>query len=411
MPTTLDQPITLPCGVTLKNRLLKSAMSESLGTRDNCVTAELVHLYETWAKGGIGTLVTGNVMVDRRALVEYGVIALEDDRDRDKLAQWAQAGTLGGTQLWMQLSHPGKQVPRGLNRESVAPSAVPFKRELGAFFRVPRALTEPEIEDLIVRFGKAAALAKAAGFTGVQIHGAHGYLVSAFLSPHHNCRDDAWGGSDDKRMRFAVEVYRSIRAAVGSAFPVSIKLNSADFQRGGFSEEQSLDVVSRLSELGMDLIEISGGTYEAPAMSGSAPKKASTASREAYFLDFADKARQRTTVPLSVTGGFRSRAGIDAALASGSLDVVGLARSLALEPDFPERLLHDASACSLVTPLHTGIGLVDRAGLMEVAWYSRQLHRMGRGLAPKPKENLKLALAAILASQATNSLFRGARQR
>jgi len=397
--TTLDQSFTLPCGVTLKNRLLKSAMSESLGTLDNRVTSALPVLYGRWARGGIGTLVTGNVMIDARALGEPHVILLEDDRDAALLTEWATAGSENGTQHWMQLNHPGKQVPRGLCRETVSPSAVPFGPDLARFFSTPRALTESEIEDLVERFGRSARLAKQAGFTGVQIHGAHGYLVSQFLSPRHNRRDDAWGGTPERRMRFVVEVYKSIRAAVGERFPVSIKLNSADFQKGGFSEEESLDVVSALSELGIDLIEISGGTYEAPAMAAGVPQRDSTRMREAYFLEFAEKVRLRTRIALAVTGGFRTREGVDAALASGALDVAGLARSLVLDPELPNRWLAGESVNSQVKPLRTGISLVDKAGLMEVAWYARQLHRLGKGLEPRPNENLRLALVSILAGQ------------
>jgi 2,4-dienoyl-CoA reductase-like NADH-dependent reductase (Old Yellow Enzyme family) len=194
MPTTLDQPLRLPCGAVLANRQLKSAMSESLATYDNRITDALVRLYERWAQGGIGVCVTGNVMVDRRALGEPGNVVLEDDRDMALLQRWAEAGRGHNTAIWMQLNHPGKQVPRGLNREAVSPSAVPFRPDLQRFFATPRALEAKEIEELVTRFATSAAFAKRAGFSGVQIHGAHGYLVSQFLSPHHNIREDAWGG-------------------------------------------------------------------------------------------------------------------------------------------------------------------------------------------------------------------------
>ena len=189
----LSQPYTLPNGSVIKNRLGKSAMSEALGTTDNRMTAGLERLYGRWADGGIGLLITGNVMIDRRALGEPNNVAIEDERDLDQLRAWAAAGTRNGTQLWMQINHPGKQSPKGLNAETVAPSAIPFNKELSRFFSTPRALTETEIEELIQRYGRTAAIAKKAGFTGVQIHGAHGYLVSQFLSGHHNQRQDRWG--------------------------------------------------------------------------------------------------------------------------------------------------------------------------------------------------------------------------
>lgn len=396
----LAQSFTLPNGTVVKNRIVKSAMSESLGTYDNHMTPALVRLYERWVDGGTGLLITGNVMIDRRALGEPGNVVLEDDRDMALLKAWARAGTRNGTQLWMQLNHPGKQVPMSLNREAVSPSALPFENpELARFFPKPRALTEAEILDLIQRFGRSAELAKEAGFTGVQIHGAHGYLVSQFLSGRHNVRSDQWGGNPENRRRFVLEVYQEMRRRCGPDFAIGIKLNSADFQKGGFSEAESLDVIRALSAAGIDQIEISGGTYEAPAMAGKrqAPVKESTRRREAYFLEFAEKARAAVPTPLVVTGGFRSLAGMAEAITGGAVDFVGLARGVAIEPDLPRRLLAGKEPRHQVRPIRTGIRQVDDMGMMEVMWYSRQLHRMGRGLAPRPDES---GLWSFLASVA-----------
>lgn len=247
------------------------------------------------------------------------------------------------------------------------------------------------MQALIQRYGTAAGIVKRAGFSGVQIHGAHGYLVSQFLSPRQNCRTDAWGGSPDKRRRFVLEVYRAMRAAVGAGFPVGIKLNSADFQRGGFTEEESLDTIRALAAAGIDLIEISGGTYEAPAMTGvgpgPAPARESTRQREAYFLAFAQKARAAVKTPLAVTGGFRSAQGMAAAIRSGAVDMVGLARILAVEPGLPRRLLAGQPPVYQVRPITTGIRAIDRLGWLEVAWYTGQLKRIGRGQAPRPDES------------------------
>ncbi|WP_101676259.1 NADH:flavin oxidoreductase/NADH oxidase family protein [Alloalcanivorax mobilis] len=380
--TTLDQPLTLPCGTTLKNRLGKSAMSETLGTPDNRVTGRLANLYRAWAQGGAGLSITGNVMIDSRALGEPCNVVVEDRRDMARLKAWARAGSENGTALWMQINHPGKQAPAALNRATVAPSAVPFSDpNLKRFFHLPRALSQAEITDLVRRFGETAAVAREAGFGGVQIHGAHGYLISQFLSPRHNVREDQYGGNPQNRMRFVLEVFDEIRARVGRDFPVSIKLNSADFQKGGFSEEESLGVVQALAERGMDLIEISGGTYEAPRMAGQGVAE-STRLREAYFLAYAEQVRQRVSVPLMVTGGFRSREGMDAALASGATDLVGLARPLVVEPDFGNRLLAGGPVHSAVAPIRTGIRAVDNAAMMEVSWYTLQLARIARGKAP-----------------------------
>lgn len=385
----LRQPLQLPNGSALRNRLAKASMSEALATYTNQPTPNLVTLYRRWAASGIGLLITGNVMIDRRALGEPGNVVIEDEADLPLLRQWASAATDQGAAIWVQLNHPGKQATKGLNAGTLAPSAVPFRADMQALFETPRAATQAEIEDIIQRFGRTAAICKKAGFSGVQIHGAHGYLVSQFLSPHHNRRDDQWGGSPEKRRRFVLAVYAEIRRQVGPEFPVGIKLNSADFQRGGFTEDESLATMQALVEAGIDLIEISGGTYEDPAMSGALPdaKKASTAAREAYFLDFAEKARASLKVPLMVTGGFRSAAGMNAALRSGALDVIGLARLLAIDPDAPAALLRGQDSPQLVRPIKTGIAPIDRMGVMEIFWYSLQLRRIADGGDPRPDES------------------------
>lgn len=381
----LTDPLSLPNGSQLPNRIAKSAMSEAMGAMDNRVTPELVKLYQRWGAGGTGLIITGNIMIDRRALGEPGNVVIEDERDLDLLRQWAAAAKANGSQVWAQLNHPGRQSPKGLNRENLAPSAVPFKPDMQAFFDAPRELTHDEIEDIIERFARAAAIARKAGFDGVQIHGAHGYLVSQFLSPLVNQRTDEWGGSPKARRHFVLSVLRAIREATAEDFSIGIKLNSADFQRGGFSEAESLDVMQALVDAGIDLIEISGGTYESPAMTGV---KASTRKREAYFIEFAEKLRERVpNIPLMVTGGFRSHAGMSDALASGAVDLCGIARLLAIEPEVSSRLLQGQDPTQRVRPIKTGIGLIDRMAIMEVTWYTRQLHRIGRGKVPKPRES------------------------
>ena len=391
----IAQSFQLKNGTLVKNRLLKSAMSEALGDANGAPKNDLAILYGAWAKGGIGICVTGNVMIDHRALGEPGNVIIEDEQHLQALQKWASAATQNNTQCWVQLNHPGKQAPKGLNKETVSPSAIPFKKDMQAFFPTPRELTKTEIKDIIQRFATAAAIVQKASFSGVQIHGAHGYLVSQFLSPHHNIRTDEYGGNPENRRRFVLEIYNAMREKVGPAFPISIKLNSADFQRGGFTEDESMELIRVLSEAGMDLIEISGGTYEAPAMTGikstKEPVKESTKQREAYFLDFAEKARKVCTTTLAVTGGFRSAEGMAQAISSGAVDVVGLARLLAIEPDAPNKLIGD-KPIKTVKPIKTGLGMVDRMGLMETAWYSAQLKRMGKGKAPDIKLSAWLVL-------------------
>lgn len=403
----LSQPLTLKTGSVIPNRFSKSAMSETLGTIDNRVTKELVTLYRTWAEGGTGLSITGNVMVDRRHIGEPQNVVLEDERDLVLLRAWADAGKTGGNQIWMQLNHPGKQSPKMLNSDTVAPSAIPFKKELRGMFATPRALTGTEIEEIVLRFARSAAIAEKAGFDGVQIHGAHGYLVSQFLSPHHNQRTDEWGGSAENRMRFVLEVYRAIRAVTGDGFNVGIKLNSADFQRGGFTEEESLGVIDALAKEGIDLVEISGGNYENPAMAKGAEGgevKQSTLAREAYFLEFAEKVRERVEVPLMVTGGFRTETGMADAVTSGATDLVGIARPLAVEPDCPKRIMAGESFTSAVRPIKTGIRLIDDMALMEVSWYTRQLGRIGKGKAPRTHDRRMLSLLEVIGVMATRGV-------
>jgi 2,4-dienoyl-CoA reductase-like NADH-dependent reductase (Old Yellow Enzyme family) len=373
-------------------------MSEALGTYDNHATPKLVELYRRWAASGLGLMISGNVMIDRRALGEPGNVVIEDESDLPILQRWARAATDQGASLWVQLNHPGKQSPKGLNARNISPSPIPFREDMKAYFETPLEATHAEILDIIERFGRSAAICKKAGFSGVQIHGAHGYLVNQFLSPHHNQRSDEWGGSPQNRRRFVMAVYAEIRRQVGADFPVGIKLNSADFQRGGFTEEESMATIQALADAGIDLIEISGGTYEAPAMSGAFQhmQKASTVAREAYFLEFAEKVRTTVTVPLMVTGGFRTAEGMNAALRSGSLDIVGLARLLAIDPDAPKVLLRGLDSGQQVRPITTGIKPVDRMGIMEVLWYTRQLKRIAQGGNPHPTESALLAFLKSL---------------
>ena len=378
---TITDTLTLPCGAIIKNRIGKSAMSENMGSKGFLSNRSFHTLYGRWADGGTGLLITGNVMVDQRALGEARNVVIEKGIHDASLKLWAEAGRKHDTHIWLQLNHPGKQSPKFLSTVPVAPSAIPLKKPLNRVFNTPRALSEEEIIDIIERFAYAAKVCKENGFTGVQIHGAHGYLVSQFLSPTHNQRTDQWGGSIENRMRFVSEIYQAIRAEVGPEFPVSIKLNSADFQKGGFTKEDSMAVVKHLSDLGMDLIEISGGTYETPVMTGTNVKE-STKLREAYFLDYCEEVRKIVKSPLMLTGGFRSSQGMNNALATGVCDMVGIARSLAINPDFSKELLSGKDVTSLVKPLTTGFAFLDRTFPLEIVWYTDQIHLIGKGQDP-----------------------------
>jgi len=393
----LGQKLILPCGSIVKNRFMKSAMSEALGSREHGPTKNLETLYRTWSKGGSGILVTGNVMIDARHLGEPGNVVVEDERHLEKLSAWAKAGKTEGNHIWMQINHPGKQSPSQWNKFPVAPSAIPLGMKS---FHLPRALTTGEIHEIVERFGTTAKIAKKAGFTGVQIHAAHGYLISQFLSSHHNQRKDDYGGSFEKRTRFLEEVYLSIRKGVGAAFPVAIKLNSADFQRGGFTEEESLKVISKLTDIGIDSIEVSGGNYESPAMMMGKAMKDSTRKREAYFLSFASKVKTISHIPLTVTGGFRTSKAMAEAIAEGGCDLIGIARPMVLAPDLPNQILAGKEFVSEVsTYLTTGFPAIDRMLMINLTWYTRQLAIMGKGKSPRPDLHpLKAALALFLST-------------
>jgi 2,4-dienoyl-CoA reductase-like NADH-dependent reductase (Old Yellow Enzyme family) len=382
----LEKSLEITSLCTVKNRIFKAPMGEVLATWDGSPTKELFNLYQAWAQGGSGLQVTGNVMVDRNALVQPRSVVLDDQSDLSLFKLWAQAGRQNNTQMWMQINHPGKQIPSILSKEPVAPSAVPLRGGLEKTHNCPRELTDPQIWEIIRKFAWAAEQAKNCGFDGVQIHGAHGFLISQFLSPHHNRRTDLWGGALKNRMRFLREVYAAIRQAVGSEFPVGVKLNSTDFQKGGFNEEESVQVFKALQDDGINLIEISGGNYENPKMIGHNIKE-STLKPEAYFLDYAQKAQKELDVPLVVTGGFRSVPVMEAALESGAADMIGLGRPMALYPDLANRLLADRSYCVNLKPLTTGVALIDYHTLLNVTWYQHQLSWIGHNKPTRPDFN------------------------
>lgn len=380
----IASPFTLPNGAILKNRIAKSAMSENIGTLTNAPTQTLINAYKIWAKGNPGLLITGNVMIDSKAIGEPRNVVVEDYTHFDLLKAWAKTVEGTGVHLWPQLNHPGRQAFGSINREVVAPSAVPLKMGgASKMFKLATPLTEEAILDIIKRFGNSARIMKEAGFTGCQIHGAHGYLVSQFLSPISNTRTDQWGGPLKNRARFLLEVYREIRQQVGPDYPVGIKINSADFQRGGFTEAESMEVVKFLSREGMDLIEISGGTYEKPAMV-KGNRKQSSIEREAYFLDYIEKARKITDKPLLLTGGFRSVKVMEDALAGRKLDMIGLGRPFCLYPNLAQDIF-DGKETRFEAPVPTtGIKLLDKMGGVELPWYELQIQRLGKGKKPKP---------------------------
>ena len=397
---------TLPNGSILKNRIAKSAMSENFGTRHHAPSKGLINTYHIWAKGNPGLLITGNVMVDAMALGEARNVVVEDYKNFELLKKWAKSVEGTGVHLWPQINHPGRQAFAAINRETVGPSAISLNMgNTSKMFKLPTALTEEAIWDIIKRFGNTARIMKEAGFTGCQIHGAHGYLVSQFLSPISNVRTDQFGGSISNRARFVLEIYREIRYQVGSGYPIGIKINSADFQTGGFTELESLEVIRLLENEGIDLIEISGGTYEKPAMIQGDRKK-STIAREAYFLDYIEKARKLIKTPLLLTGGIRSVSVMEKALKDGNLDFIGLARPFCLYPNLANQVF-DGSVKRFETPIpNIGIKFLDKLGGVELPWYELQIQRIGKGKSPKTNLPGTLALWFSLKSLFVKSFWR-----
>jgi 2,4-dienoyl-CoA reductase-like NADH-dependent reductase (Old Yellow Enzyme family) len=381
----LEQKLKLPCGVEIKNRIAKSAMSEIMGDRNHQPTDALVRLYDRWASGGVGLLITGNVMIDKKALGEPRNVVIDENSDMEMLKQWAEGGKKKDTHIWVQLNHPGRQSPAFLSSEPVAPSAVPYKSSLKYAFNTPRELTEEEIKTLIQKFARSASIVKEAGFTGVQIHGAHGYLVSQFLSPVYNQRSDKWGGNIIGRMRFVLEIYRAMRNQVGPDFPIGIKINSSDFNRLGFSQEDALKVIQTLSKEGIDLIEISGGTYESPVMMGSGKKQEVS---KPFFIDFAEKAVQSVDTPVVLTGGFRGSIVMRDAIQHSGVAMTGIARPLVIDPEMPTKIFSGKPYVSQIKPRTTGIKLIDKIAMLEITWYENQMRYMGNGQDPNPDENV-----------------------
>lgn len=380
---TLQQSFTLPCGVTIPNRIVKSAMSENNADKGGKPSERIIQLYKTWGEGGTGILISGNVMMDSKALNEPRNVVVEDETCMVELKEWANVAQKHGSHLWMQINHPGRQSPK-FNKDVVSASDVQLPMK--SMFPKPRPMTEDEIWKAIDGFGNCALIAKKAGWKGVQIHGAHGYLVSQFLSTLTNLRIDQWGGSLENRARFAIEIYRNIRKKVGPTFPIGIKINSADFQRGAFTEEESLEVINMLSAEGMDMIEVSGGTYEKAAMMGAGKKiKESTQKREAYFSDFIVKARARTKAPLLLTGGFRTVNVMAKAIENNELDFVGLARPFAVFPYLSKEFFEGTRTEVHIPPVKTGLKFIDKMGFLDIAYFSQQMKMMGKGNFPNPK--------------------------
>jgi 2,4-dienoyl-CoA reductase-like NADH-dependent reductase (Old Yellow Enzyme family) len=392
MSQKLFTPLTLPNGIVLSNRICKAAMEENLSDTGQLPGKRLFTLYKAWSKGGASLLLTGNVMISPDALTGPGGVVLESVNHIGSFKRWAAAGTQNSNQLWMQINHPGRQVYEAMGEQALSPSGIALNIPgFSKMFAQPKAMTEVEILDIIQRFANTAALAEQAGFTGVQIHAAHGYLLSQFLSPLVNQRTDQWGGSLENRARLVFEVVKAVRARVSAQFCVSIKINSADFQKGGFDAEDAKWVVTQLNDYKLDLVELSGGSYESPAMSGSAAETISgnsTTKREAYFVDFARDIAQVASMPIMVTGGITKRAVAEDALTQRggiAIEMLGIARALAYEPSLPNKW-KQAQSLEIELPVVNWKNKTLGA-LAGMAITKAQLTRVAAGKLPNPNLN------------------------
>jgi 2,4-dienoyl-CoA reductase-like NADH-dependent reductase (Old Yellow Enzyme family) len=387
----LKQPLTLACGITIPNRIAKSAMSEQLADRHGSPTIDLQQLYAVWARGGTGLLITGNVMIDSRAFVEPRNVVLQDEQFLQANKLWAQAAQANGSKIIMQINHPGRVAVLPLLKKPIAPSAVGLDLPAMNIIRIPRAMTEAEILEQIKRFATTAALAVKAGFDGVQVHAAHGYLLSQFLSPLANTRTDQWGGNPENRQRILIETVRAVRQAIGKNKILSVKLNSADFQKGGLSQQESLQIALALEAEGIDLLEVSGGNYESPAQLGYAPDRQTQ--RDGYFLDYATALREQSKLPLMLTGGLRDVDLMNQIVTDGTVDLIGLARPFALQPDLAKQLL---AGKSLLDPAKIpAVGYKPVDAYLQLAWHAAQFRRISSGQQPKAIKGLFRTLIAF----------------
>lgn len=356
----LGQPLDLPCGVQLKNRLVKSAMSDSLGDGAGNPTDTQIRLYERWAEGGAALSLIGEVQVGSDYPEKPGNLVLSPDANMSALKDLAKHGSKNGSHIWPQLGHAG-----ALAYEPVSNPKGPSPLDVEGLRCDGMSLAE--IQSLPSAYAQAALLAQKAGFGGVQIHAGHGFLLSQFLSPLFNYRTDAYGGPVENRFRVVGDVIDTIRQAVGPSFPIGIKINSTDKLEGGLTTGDALDVVRMIDKTSVDLIDISGGTYFPGAPSSSD----GTSSSGPYFVEFARRAKEITSIPIMLTGGFESRAQAVQALQDGSADAIGLARAMALNPALATVWLSDAGG----DPEFPRFDNPPPGGV--TAWYSMRLTALG----------------------------------
>lgn len=380
----LFSSLSLPSGLTLPNRIVKAAMEENMANAQQLPDREIFKLYNAWAEGGVGTIITGNVMIDPLAMTGPAGIALYAGVDLASFKKWALIGKAKGAKIIMQINHPGRQVYKKMGGKVLSPSDIALNLgKHSSLFTQPKAMSEDDIQDVVKRFTTTAVLAQKAGFDGIEIHAAHGYLLSQFLSPLVNKRKDDWGGNLTNRSRILIAVIESIKSVVKKEFSVSVKLNSADFQRGGFDINDAIELCAVLDTKSLDFIELSGGSYEAPAMQGRTADDR-TLAREAYFLDFATTIAKQVNTPIMTTGGVR-RAEVAESVIANAVDLVGIASAMAYQPDLPQQWLSNTNF--MVSIPNVEWKNKTFSALAAMALVRRQLQRLGKGKMPNPNSS------------------------
>jgi 2,4-dienoyl-CoA reductase-like NADH-dependent reductase (Old Yellow Enzyme family) len=380
----LFSPLVLPSGLTLSNRIVKAAMEENMANAQQLPDEAIFRLYNAWAQGGVGTIITGNVMIDPLAMTGPAGIALYAGVDLSSFKKWAGIAKAKDAKIIMQINNPGRQVYKKMGGKVLSPSDVALNLgKHSSMFTQPKAMTEDDIEDTIERFTTTALLAQKAGFDGVEVHAAHGYLLSQFLSPLVNKRTDQWGGDLANRSRILITIIERIKQVVKPEFSVSVKLNSADFQRGGFDITDATALCQVLDTKGLDFIELSGGSYEAPAMQGRTADER-TLAREAYFLEFAEKIAEQVNTPIMTTGGVR-RAEVAENVITNKVDLVGVASAMAYQPDLPKQWQLNNEFVGFLPKVKWKNKTF--AALATMALVRRQLQRLGKGKMPNPNNS------------------------
>jgi 2,4-dienoyl-CoA reductase-like NADH-dependent reductase (Old Yellow Enzyme family) len=321
----------------VKNRFVRSATAEGAADETGLIADKLFDIYRNLAEGGVGLIITGHAYVQPNGRCTPDQMGIYKDDLLSKLKELSSEVHRASPdcRVAVQITHAGRQVLRGSVREPVAPSAVTDTRT-GV---TPREMTEAEIEECMNSFADAAERTRLAGFDAVQIHSAHGYLISSFNSPHTNLRTDKWGGNLENRMRFLMETYRRVRTKVGDDYPVLVKLNAADFLDGGIEIDESVQIAKALSAEGIDAIEISGSMFESYKGKGTARTRIRKPEQEAYFLPYAERIKKAVgDVPVILVGGIRSVSVMERIISEGNADFISMSRPLIREPDLPDRI-------------------------------------------------------------------------